>query len=110
MTKIQDKGINVSKVRPITIINIDTLILYADFLNSKKITLNDLIDAYIKFGRFDEKKKYKSWEDFKAGYGETLLSFTYFIDHFTNAGSKDVQMHLREKVFKKLFPAEKSQE
>lgn len=104
LNKIREKGINVSKVRAITIINIDTLILYADFLNSKKATLNDLVDAYIKFGHFNEKKKYKTWEDFKEAYGETLLSFSYFIDHFTNVGFKDAQMLFREEVLKEIFP------
>ncbi len=95
---------NISKVRPITIINIDSLILYADFLKLKKITLNNLIDAYIKFGQFNEKKQYKHLEELKGAYGESLLGFSYFIDHYTNVGFKGVPMALREEVFRNIFP------
>jgi hypothetical protein len=104
LNKLHEKGINISKVKPITIINIDTLILYADFLNSRKKTLNDLIDSYVQFGKFNEKKKYKSWEDFKEAYGATLLSFSYFVDKFTNVGFKDAPILLREKILRKIFP------
>lgn len=100
--KLKDKGLNISQVRPITIINIDCLILYADFLNTKKATLDHLIDKYILFCQFNEKKQYRDLEEFKAVYGETLLSFSYFIDHYNDVGFKKVPARLRNKIMESI--------
>lgn len=95
---LKDEGLDISRIRPLTVINIDTLILYSDFLKLKKVTLNELIEAYIKYCTFNDKKQYKNFEHFKMSYANTLLSFSFFIDKHTNVGFKGVHPELVNKV------------
>jgi hypothetical protein len=104
LAKLDTRGINTSGVKPITIINIDTLILYADFLKLKRGTLKDLINSYIRFGIFNEKGKYKDFEEYKQAYGKSLLSFSFFIDEHTDSGFHKIPSSLRQKTMKGIFP------
>ena len=49
LEKIAQKGINVSRVRPICIINMDTLIFYSDLFADKVLMLEDVIDKYFEY-------------------------------------------------------------
>lgn len=104
LQKVELKGINVSKVKPLTIINIDTLILYADFLKVKRKSLDELINGYIKFGVFDHKKRYKNFEEAKVAVGKSLLAFSFFIDEFTQVGFNDAPKNYRDIIMKGIFP------
>ena len=103
LMKLKEEGINVEKVKPLTVINIDTLILYADFLKNKKMSLNDLIDSFIKASYFNENCKYKSAEHLKKSYNNTLLPFSFFLDSFTNVGFKRVNNELQEYVMNNMI-------
>ena len=107
LKKLGLKNIDTSKVRPITIVNIDTLILYADYLNIKKERLEDLIEAYIKFGIFNDKKKYRDFEDVKSANGKSLLSFSFFMNQYTTVGYRNVPKALETEIMISLFPDEK---
>lgn len=43
---LKNKGLDVKRVRPLTIITIDTLILLQELLITKKVSLNKLLDVY----------------------------------------------------------------
>ena len=75
------EGLDVSRVREITVINIDTLMIYQDHLRERKIKLHEVIDAYIKITNFDTKKKY-SLPDAMSKLRSTSLPFSVFIEEF----------------------------
>ncbi len=81
LTKLMQEGLDVSRVREITVINIDTLMIYQDHLRERKIKLHEVIDAYIKITNFDTKKKY-SLPDAMSKLRSTSLPFSVFIEEF----------------------------
>lgn len=99
---LNKEGIDISKVKPLTIINIDTLILYSDFLKLKKATLNDLIEAYIRYCSFNDKKRFKDFEHLKMTYADTLLPFSFFIDKHTNVGFKKVNSNFFNQIIQAI--------
>jgi hypothetical protein len=101
--KLQDEGLNISRVKSLTVINIDTLILYADFFRTKKKTLNDLIEAYIKNSIFDKKKIRKDLDDVSQAYMNTQMSFSYFVNKYTNWGYKKNENELLNKVYHSIL-------
>lgn len=101
---LRNEGLDVSRVKPSSIINIDSLILYADYLKLKKMTLVELLDGYIKGRTFNEKKQYRDAEHLKASYGKTLLPFTSFIDEITDVGFKKVPHVYWNNMIKKHVP------
>jgi len=103
MKKLQEEGVIINGVRKITIINIDTLILYADFLREKKQTLNSLIDEYVKHGIFKLKNRPMTKQQFEETYATTYDPFSIFIDKFTNVGHQHVRGLLADTVMKTIF-------
>lgn len=102
--ELAKNGLDVVHVKPITIINIDTIILYADFLKEKRITMDVLIDRYVRFGKVDSKKQFRDFEHLKETIGQSLLSFSFFIDEFTNIGYNSASMRYRDKIMNGIFP------
>lgn len=93
---LKKAGLNLAKVRPITVINIDTLLLYSDFLRLKKISLNEIVDAYIDHQNFNQKKRYRDSKHLGASYMDTLLHFSFFINNYTNYGHRMNHIQLFE--------------
>jgi hypothetical protein len=46
LKKLSDEGLNTRLVRPVTVIDISTLLLYMDYFRGDKVPLNTLIDEY----------------------------------------------------------------
>ncbi|PHS10308.1 MAG: hypothetical protein COA88_02365 [Kordia sp.] len=46
LKKLKDEGLDISKVRPFTIIDIDTLIFHKDIFSSRKLNLEDCLLEY----------------------------------------------------------------
>jgi hypothetical protein len=44
---LKDRGVRTEAIKPLTIINIDTLIFHQDLLRSKQVILEDIIERYI---------------------------------------------------------------
>ncbi len=102
---LTDQGLNTARVKMLSIINIDTLIMYADYLRLKKNTIIELLDTYIATRFFNEKRKYKSDDHLKNSYGETLLSFSVFMDQYTKTGFRKVPNTLWNGTVLKYVPA-----
>ncbi len=80
--KLKENGINVDKVKPITIINIDSLIFHQDLFRQRTIKLEKILDNYHKFVTFDRKKKYQN-EDHKNQFVKrTLIPFSIFLSNY----------------------------
>jgi len=99
------EGLDVSKVKMLIVLNVDTLIMYADYLRLKKSTLQDLFDKYIETRKFNPNRRYEDQNHFNNAYAETLLSFSHFLDHYTKAGFKKVPNQLWADSVRKYVPA-----
>lgn len=77
---LKSDGYNISKVRPITIIEIDTFLLYQKQFANKRIKLEELIDEYIVYTSFDSSKKFPDEEALHSYYKSTLISFSDFVE------------------------------
>jgi hypothetical protein len=65
LAKLKEKGLVIDKVKPITIIDIDTIIFHQDLFRDRILKLNLVIDEYFKFITFDTKRKYLNEEHLK---------------------------------------------
>ena len=79
---LREKGLNVDRVQPLTIIDIDTFIFHQDTLRNQKIRLEDMIDKYHSYTHLDEKKKYASIEDSKQKLYNKSVSFSTFLSNY----------------------------
>jgi hypothetical protein len=81
LKKLKENGIMTDNVRPITIINIDTLILLHTQLKSRKISLDDLIVRY-HYKMTMKKKQYRSVDHLNQAYKDTMISFSHFAESY----------------------------
>jgi hypothetical protein len=87
-------------VRPLTIINIDTLIYHQDLLRERELVLEDLLEDYFKSSLFNHKRKYQNLEQKKASIFKTILPFSKFVTQRAIASKKArVPKMLNEKGF-----------
>jgi hypothetical protein len=82
LIKLKERGLPTDKVKPITIIDIDTLLFHQDLLRDRVIRLNNIIDEYFRFITFDHKKKYLDQEHVKKYAERTVLTFSLFISNY----------------------------
>lgn len=82
LEKLKAKGINIDKVQPITIINIDTFIFHQDLFRDRKIKLETVIDGYFKFIKFDPKRKYKDENECKKFILRTVVPFSNYLQNY----------------------------
>jgi len=83
LESLEQKGLVVKNIRPLTIINIDTLIVYSDLLKHKKIHLENLIDDYHKLSNLKIKDPI-SEKDLKEKYMERFMPFDVFVHNYCN--------------------------
>lgn len=77
--KLKAEGLNIQKVMPITIIDIDTLIFHQDILRDRVIKLEDVLDGYFKTITFDFKKKYRDEQHAAECLKKTLMPFSVYM-------------------------------
>ena len=70
------------KVKPLVIIDIDTLIFHQDLFRDRVLKLNQILDEYFKFITFDTKRKYLDEEHLKKYAKRTVLTFPLFISNY----------------------------
>ena len=102
LTKLAEEGLPIDKIKQLTIINVDTLILYADYLKAKKIALHDLLDEYTKYCQINKNQKFRDMEHAKEVFGRTMLAFSFFIDKFTDVGCKKIRFGLLNSLMKDI--------
>lgn len=78
LKKLEKSGINIYKVKPITIINIDTLIYMQDPLRSNQIRLERVIDEYHKHCKINPKRKYKDQDHLRKVHLDANSPFSVF--------------------------------
>ncbi len=98
--KLGGEGYDVSRVTPLTVINIDDLLYYQDLFRNKQITLEELIDGYHEHTTFNKKKQYRNRAEIDEEVQATLIPFSTYATKYI--GSKQLKIHpniLKEKGF-----------
>jgi hypothetical protein len=82
LRRLKDEELDVTKVKPLIIVNIDTLIQVTPLLRNGIVSLKELCEAF--YAHFQVKPifMYQSEEDFVRAYQESLLSFSDYIPHY----------------------------
>lgn len=75
LQNLSAEGLQIQRVRSLTVIDIDAFIFYQDLLRDRVFKLEDLIDGYFRFVSLNKKKKYKDEEAVK----QSLLPFSFYI-------------------------------
>ncbi|UBM61348.1 hypothetical protein LA303_07910 [Candidatus Sulfidibacterium hydrothermale] len=81
LEKLKGKSLSIKNVRNITIINIDTLIIFQEQLKFGEIKLEKILDEYQKWINKSEleDQKFKNQEEYFSAIGNSLVSFNMFI-------------------------------
>jgi hypothetical protein len=82
LEKLKVKGLFIDKVKPITIIDIDTFIFHQDIFRDRTIKLETVLDEYFKFVTFDSKRKYRDEEHAKEYVKRTVVPFSIFLSNY----------------------------
>lgn len=81
---LKDEGLFIHHVKPLTVINIDSLIYHHEGL-IENITLNDLINAYHAHVLFKPKMKFKTEEEVMEFLMSKYIPFSQFINRYFNS-------------------------
>jgi len=84
LQKLKGKGIFIDKVKPITIIDIDTLLFHQDIFRNRILKLNQILDDYFKFITFDQNRKYNNEDHVRKYAKRTVVSFSLFLSNYTS--------------------------
>lgn len=82
LKKLEQEGLVVKKVRPITIIDIDTFILHQDVLRDRTIKLENIIESYFEHVTLQEKKKYVGQTHAYQHVERTVTPFSIFLSNY----------------------------
>jgi hypothetical protein len=84
LNQLKDDELFIYKVRPLTVINIDTLIYYQmGFI--EKITLCELIDKYHSKMKMEPKKPFYTSEDAQEYFLSKQIPFSLFVENYFNS-------------------------
>jgi hypothetical protein len=102
LSLLKEKGVNIDNVRPIAIIDIDTLILYEEVFKSGNISLDGVIDRYVEYITPNKKKVYRSQEEVEFELTKKLNPFSLFLTNYIN----DNNLNKKPKIlFEKVLKA-----
>jgi len=82
LLKLKEKGLPIDKVKPLAIIDIDTIIFHQDLFRDRTLKLNQILDEYFRFITFDKKRKYLNEEHLKKYAERTIITFHLFISNY----------------------------
>ncbi len=104
LQKLKAKGLNISRVLPLIVLNVDTLIEVAPLLKKGAISLKELCEAFYTHFRVKPMQEYPSEQAYINAYQDSLLSFSHYIPHYLTAKlgsgwrSEELLHHLFEKL------------
>ncbi|HKB45123.1 MAG TPA: hypothetical protein VKC90_12060 [Chitinophagaceae bacterium] len=84
LDNLKSNGLNISRIKPLVIINIDWLIHTASLLKKGEVSLSELLEAFYQNATFSKEKEYSSEEEKIQDFQNSLLSFANYIAHFLN--------------------------
>ncbi|MNK07657.1 hypothetical protein D3C87_255730 [compost metagenome] len=102
LKKLQQEGVDISNVKPLVIIDIDTLIFNQDVFISGRLNLEDCLVEYQKeYLNFTVAgKKYHSQQDATDALIDSYLPFSHYLDvKIDKLGLRDIPNELMEKGY-----------
>ncbi len=78
---LKEEGLFTHKVKPLTVVNIDSLIYHQGGLK-ENITLNKVIDNYYEEIKLDTKLRFKTETETKSYLMSKQIPFSFFIDNY----------------------------
>ena len=78
---LKDEGLFIHKVKPLTVMNIDSLIYHQGCLK-ENISLNKVIDNYYSEIKLDTKLRFETEAEIKSYLMSKQIPFSFFIDNF----------------------------
>jgi hypothetical protein len=102
LAKLKAEGLNISNIKPLVLVNIDTLIQISDLLKDKKTSFDKVLDRY-----YDNSKLPAKQSPTAADFTDTLLPFSTFAINYCDKTfghqwrSDRLLIHLFEQVGKK---------
>lgn len=88
LKKLEAQNLDTKRVAPLTVINISTLIFYADYFALKKYSIEKMIDRYHRASRLDNIKA-KDREDLERQLLRSVYPFSMFISNQIKRKGKD---------------------
>ena len=80
---LKEKGIATGRVKPLVIMDIDTLIYHQDNFSNKKLKLNDVIDEYFKLTTLKPTQQFRNEEHKANTIKRSLMPFSLFLSNYT---------------------------
>jgi hypothetical protein len=90
-------------IRPITIVNIDSLIYNQDLFRTGELRLDEVLDAYFKRSVIDRTNNYANEEHWKEAVIDTLIPFSNFLIETVMASGKAKSPKMFIEKAKNLF-------
>lgn len=81
LDNLEEDGLFIHKIKPLTVINIDSLIFYQVGL-TENITLHKIIADYWNYLRLKPRSSFKNFEEYKQTYLNRLISFSIFLNRY----------------------------
>ncbi|TCC88788.1 hypothetical protein EZ428_19360 [Pedobacter frigiditerrae] len=83
LDKLRKEGINVDRVKPLALVNIDAMIQVSPLLKSGKIIFKDMFEYYYNFLVVD-KSKAKNYAELESLYKNAMPPFYYYMKNYLN--------------------------
>ncbi|MBO9694246.1 hypothetical protein [Chryseobacterium sp.] len=102
LDKLEKEGFNISNIKPLILIDIDTLIFHKEVFAGRKLSLEEVLNEYGNdFINFTVKgKKYRSEEDVIQASKNLFLPFGYYLDNKIDLKKlREVSKELMEKTY-----------
>lgn len=77
---LETKGLSISNVRPITLVDIDTLLVFQDALRFKTVSLDKLIDDYQLYVNTKRRRQVHSEAQAHQAIVDSLIPFSLFVE------------------------------
>lgn len=86
LESLREEGLFTRRIKPLTVINIDSLIYYHVGL-AEDVPLHEVIYAYLNHIKIKPPSSFQNLEEYKQQYLEKLISFSLFLNwHFNQLG------------------------
>jgi hypothetical protein len=80
LEKLEEEGFNIRKVKGLTILNIDTLVLYHELFRTRKIRLEELVESYHE-QLYPDKSKVRSKKETYKIIENSINPFANYVDN-----------------------------
>jgi hypothetical protein len=81
LSQLSNDGFDTSRIKSLTLIDIDTLIFHQDILKDRQIKLHEIFDLYHKHVFINENRKYDTREQAEEHVMRSLQNFGLFFSN-----------------------------